>query len=78
MEDRSCERVQRPGQTSNLSLCGSYTHGYLSISVPQLADAKDVMQAVNKLEGIRLPVLTPNLKVHTSGITRVECLFLDL
>ncbi|KAF4378504.1 hypothetical protein CsatB_028654 [Cannabis sativa] len=30
--------------------------------VPQLADAKDVMQAVRNLEGARLPVLTPNLK----------------
>ncbi|KAL5126500.1 Hydroxymethylglutaryl-CoA lyase, mitochondrial [Glycine soja] len=30
--------------------------------VPQLADAKDVMQAVHNLRGIRLPVLTPNLK----------------
>uniref|UniRef100_A0A5B7AYW6 hydroxymethylglutaryl-CoA lyase n=1 Tax=Davidia involucrata TaxID=16924 RepID=A0A5B7AYW6_DAVIN len=30
--------------------------------VPQLADAKDVMEAVRDLEGVRLPVLTPNLK----------------
>ncbi|KAL2973235.1 hypothetical protein AAZX31_14G035500 [Glycine max] len=30
--------------------------------VPQLADANDVMQAVHNLRGIRLPVLTPNLK----------------
>ncbi|KAI4308218.1 hypothetical protein L6164_031316 [Bauhinia variegata] len=30
--------------------------------VPQLADAKDVMKEVRDLEGIRLPVLTPNLK----------------
>ncbi|KAH6837003.1 Aldolase superfamily protein [Perilla frutescens var. hirtella] len=30
--------------------------------VPQLADAKDVMDAVKNLEGVRLPVLTPNLK----------------
>ena len=29
----------------------------------QLADAKDVMEAVRNLEGARLPVLTPNLKV---------------
>jgi hypothetical protein len=29
----------------------------------QLADAKDVMEAVCNLEGARLPVLTPNLKV---------------
>lgn len=34
----------------------------------QLADAKDVMQAVNNLGGIRLPVLTPNLKVSISRI----------
>ncbi|OIW04178.1 hypothetical protein TanjilG_00738 [Lupinus angustifolius] len=30
--------------------------------VPQLGDAKDVMQAVHNLGGIRFPVLTPNLK----------------
>uniref|UniRef100_A0A5B7B194 hydroxymethylglutaryl-CoA lyase n=1 Tax=Davidia involucrata TaxID=16924 RepID=A0A5B7B194_DAVIN len=30
--------------------------------VPQLADAKDVMEAVRDVEGARLPVLTPNLK----------------
>ncbi|XP_028803929.1 hydroxymethylglutaryl-CoA lyase, mitochondrial isoform X2 [Neltuma alba] len=36
--------------------------------VPQLADAKDVMQAVHKLEGIRLPVLTPNLKGFEAAI----------
>ncbi|KAG4953082.1 hypothetical protein JHK87_038676 [Glycine soja] len=30
--------------------------------VPQLADANDVMQAVHNLRGIRLSVLTPNLK----------------
>jgi hypothetical protein len=30
----------------------------------QLADAKDVMQTVHNLGGIRLPVLTPNLKVQ--------------
>lgn len=30
--------------------------------VPQLADAKDVMEAVQTIEGVRLPVLTPNLK----------------
>ncbi|CAF2164186.1 unnamed protein product [Brassica napus] len=31
--------------------------------VPQLADAKNVMDAVNTLHGARFPVLTPNLKV---------------
>lgn len=31
--------------------------------VPQLSDAKDVMEAVKNLEGARLPVLTPNMKV---------------
>ncbi|KAI9114240.1 hypothetical protein K1719_014890 [Acacia pycnantha] len=36
--------------------------------VPQLADAKDVMQAVHKLEGIRLPVLTPNLKGFNAAV----------
>ncbi|XP_054818624.1 hydroxymethylglutaryl-CoA lyase, mitochondrial [Prosopis cineraria] len=36
--------------------------------VPQLADAKDVMQAVHNLEGIRLPVLTPNLKGFDAAI----------
>ncbi|CAL5201976.1 unnamed protein product [Lathyrus oleraceus] len=36
--------------------------------VPQLADAKDVMQAVHNLGGIRLPVLTPNLKGFEAAI----------
>ncbi|KAK7259919.1 hypothetical protein RIF29_25534 [Crotalaria pallida] len=36
--------------------------------VPQLADAKDVMKAVHNLEGIRLPVLTPNLKGFEAAI----------
>ncbi|KAG5064580.1 hypothetical protein AAZX31_02G261600 [Glycine max] len=36
--------------------------------VPQLADAKDVMQAVHNLRGIRLPVLTPNLKGFEAAI----------
>ncbi|XP_020222413.1 hydroxymethylglutaryl-CoA lyase, mitochondrial [Cajanus cajan] len=36
--------------------------------VPQLADAKDVMQAVQNLGGIRLPVLTPNLKGFEAAI----------
>ncbi|VFQ94040.1 unnamed protein product [Cuscuta campestris] len=36
--------------------------------VPQLSDAKDVMQAVRNLEGARLPVLTPNLKGFDDAI----------
>nr|AFK45398.1 unknown [Lotus japonicus] len=36
--------------------------------VPQLADAKDVMQAVKNLGGIRSPVLTPNLKGFEAAI----------
>ncbi|KAK7300263.1 hypothetical protein RJT34_11104 [Clitoria ternatea] len=36
--------------------------------VPQMADAKDVMQAVHKLGGVRLPVLTPNLKGFDAAI----------
>ncbi|CAH9103146.1 unnamed protein product [Cuscuta epithymum] len=36
--------------------------------VPQLSDAKEVMQAVKDLEGARLPVLTPNLKGFESAI----------
>ncbi|KAL0371042.1 UNVERIFIED_CONTAM: Hydroxymethylglutaryl-CoA lyase, mitochondrial [Sesamum angustifolium] len=36
--------------------------------VPQLADAKDVMDAVKNLEGVRLPVLTPNLKGFEAAI----------
>jgi len=35
----------------------------------QLADAKDVMQAVHNLGGVRLPVLTPNLKVPITRTT---------
>lgn len=31
----------------------------------QLADAKDVMKAIRNVEGVRFPVLTPNLKVST-------------
>jgi len=34
-----------------------------------LADAKDVMKAVHNLGGIRLPVLTPNLKVLITRTT---------
>lgn len=29
----------------------------------QLADGKDVMEAIRNVEGARFPVLTPNLKV---------------
>ncbi|XP_048446314.1 hydroxymethylglutaryl-CoA lyase, mitochondrial [Pyrus x bretschneideri] len=36
--------------------------------VPQLADAKDVMEAVQSLEGARLPVLTPNLQGFEAAI----------
>ncbi|ESW13512.1 hypothetical protein PHAVU_008G202900 [Phaseolus vulgaris] len=36
--------------------------------VPQLADAKDVMQAVHNLGSIRMPVLTPNLKGFEAAI----------
>lgn len=37
--------------------------------VPQLADAKDVMDAVNTLDGARLPVLTPNLKGFQAAVS---------
>ncbi|XP_057801603.1 hydroxymethylglutaryl-CoA lyase, mitochondrial isoform X2 [Salvia miltiorrhiza] len=36
--------------------------------VPQLADAKDVMEAIKNLEGVRLPVLTPNLKGFEAAV----------
>ncbi|GER40727.1 hydroxymethylglutaryl-CoA lyase [Striga asiatica] len=36
--------------------------------VPQLADAKDVMDAVKKLGGVRLPALTPNLKGFEAAV----------
>nr|GEX21377.1 hydroxymethylglutaryl-CoA lyase, mitochondrial [Tanacetum cinerariifolium] len=36
--------------------------------VPQLADAKDVVEAVKNLEGARLPVLTPNLKGFEAAV----------
>ncbi|KAL6564849.1 hypothetical protein OROMI_016299 [Orobanche minor] len=36
--------------------------------VPQLADAKDVLDAVKNLEGVRLPVLTPNLKGFEAAV----------
>ncbi|XP_051134625.1 hydroxymethylglutaryl-CoA lyase, mitochondrial [Andrographis paniculata] len=36
--------------------------------VPQLADAKDVMDAVKHLKDVRLPVLTPNLKGFEAAV----------
>ncbi|GKV17323.1 hypothetical protein SLEP1_g27841 [Rubroshorea leprosula] len=36
--------------------------------VPQLADAKDVMEAIQNVEGARFPVLTPNLKGFEAAI----------
>nr|XP_027080200.1 hydroxymethylglutaryl-CoA lyase, mitochondrial-like [Coffea arabica]XP_027080208.1 hydroxymethylglutaryl-CoA lyase, mitochondrial-like [Coffea arabica] len=36
--------------------------------VPQLSDAKEVMEALKNLEGTRLPVLTPNLKGFEAAI----------
>ncbi|KAF8398209.1 hypothetical protein HHK36_017135 [Tetracentron sinense] len=36
--------------------------------VPQLADAKDVMEAIRNVEGARLPVLTPNLKGFEAAV----------
>nr|DAD42890.1 TPA_asm: hypothetical protein HUJ06_001120 [Nelumbo nucifera] len=36
--------------------------------VPQLADAKDVMEAIRNVEGTRFPVLTPNLKGFEAAI----------
>ncbi|KAG0467401.1 hypothetical protein HPP92_018369 [Vanilla planifolia] len=36
--------------------------------VPQLADAKDVVEAIRNIEGIRFPVLTPNLKGFDAAI----------
>ncbi|XXG52868.1 hypothetical protein AAC387_Pa03g1072 [Persea americana] len=36
--------------------------------VPQLADAKDVMEAVRNVEGARFPVLTPNLKGFEAAV----------
>ncbi|KAG6629810.1 hypothetical protein CIPAW_14G110900 [Carya illinoinensis] len=40
--------------------------------VPQLADAKDVMQAVSNLEGARLPVLTPNIKGFEAAVAAAK------
>ncbi|GMH18678.1 hypothetical protein Nepgr_020519 [Nepenthes gracilis] len=36
--------------------------------VPQLADARDVVEAVQNIEGARLPVLTPNLKGFEAAV----------
>uniref|UniRef100_A0A0E0FJW7 hydroxymethylglutaryl-CoA lyase n=1 Tax=Oryza nivara TaxID=4536 RepID=A0A0E0FJW7_ORYNI len=36
--------------------------------VPQLADAKDVMDVVRNIEGVSLPVLTPNLKGFEAAV----------
>ncbi|KAL4203343.1 hypothetical protein AMTRI_Chr01g103520 [Amborella trichopoda] len=36
--------------------------------VPQLADAKDVIDAISDIRGVRLPVLTPNLKGFEAAI----------
>lgn len=36
--------------------------------VPQLADAREVVEAIKHLEGARLPVLTPNLKGFEAAI----------
>ncbi|XP_010922056.1 hydroxymethylglutaryl-CoA lyase, mitochondrial isoform X2 [Elaeis guineensis] len=36
--------------------------------VPQLADAKDVMKAIQGVEGARFPVLTPNLKGFEAAV----------
>lgn len=47
------------------------------ISVFQLADAKEVMQEVHHMRGVRLPVLTPNLKVRTSRRTIKRKVFIQ-
>ncbi|XVF56320.1 hypothetical protein PTKIN_Ptkin06aG0109300 [Pterospermum kingtungense] len=36
--------------------------------VPQLADAKDVMDAIRNIQGARFPVLTPNLKGFKAAV----------
>ncbi|XP_058107424.1 hydroxymethylglutaryl-CoA lyase, mitochondrial-like [Magnolia sinica] len=36
--------------------------------VPQLADAKDVMGTIRNVEGVRFPVLTPNLKGFEAAV----------
>ncbi|GMI65677.1 3-Hydroxy-3-methylglutaryl-CoA (HMGCoA) lyase [Hibiscus trionum] len=37
--------------------------------VPQLADAKDVMDAIRNVQGARFPVLTPNLKGFEAAVS---------
>ncbi|KAH7521149.1 hypothetical protein FEM48_Zijuj07G0002600 [Ziziphus jujuba var. spinosa] len=37
--------------------------------VPQLADGKDVMEAIRNLKGARFPVLTPNLKGFEAAVS---------
>ncbi|XP_039047275.1 hydroxymethylglutaryl-CoA lyase, mitochondrial-like [Hibiscus syriacus] len=37
--------------------------------VPQLADAKDVMDAIRNIQGARFPVLTPNLKGFEDAVS---------
>ncbi|MBA0742786.1 hypothetical protein Gogos_015807 [Gossypium gossypioides] len=37
--------------------------------VPQLADAKDVMDAIRNIQGARFPVLTPNLKGFEAAVS---------
>ncbi|ONK61488.1 uncharacterized protein A4U43_C08F30430 [Asparagus officinalis] len=36
--------------------------------VPQLADGKDVIEAIRNIEGVRFPVLTPNLKGFEAAV----------
>ena len=36
--------------------------------VPQLADAADVMEGIHKREGVRYPVLTPNMKGFEAAV----------
>lgn len=36
--------------------------------VPQLADGKDVMKAIQNIEGVRFPVLTPNLRGFEAAV----------
>lgn len=51
--------------TVNLMLtCHDQSISIILFLLLQLADAKDVMEAVRTIEGVRLPVLTPNLKVN--------------
>ncbi|XP_066306094.1 uncharacterized protein [Miscanthus floridulus] len=46
--------------------------------VPQLADAKDVIEAVQTIEGVRLPVLTPNLTVNYVTQMPFLTIFMDI